>query len=445
LFNVAFIPKTINIRFFEPNDLEVKLSIPVYLNKEAITSKALILSYMLMLPFLIEYFVCSFLINIRPSLIFLGKLKGKESKDDFFCKSCEKIASEMGIKIPKIFLLKVPEIRTIGCDEKNAIIALYEKCRELKKEEIELILTHEMTHIKYDLDYYSLDYILNKFHGKFNTVTNFISFATWVLFGFEFWRVFKIMNFRNCSEIINSYLPLYIAYLSLVQAIFFIGWVSHNVAYLSPIPTIEEIRSDLVAFLHIGNINKFINAFNAWRRLQIEYFLENPVKERLRFYKIKEFFRKIFTSQRSVNYFSGWLEYLRRGFIEMMLTGKNINFTEDRLRIDFLTFIDKLVNNNVRFRLLKKRVQIGRLWDFKFLFVADKIGLYGFKRDLNRISYAERAKVIEFLITNLSNFNAKSCSFETKVKLFNVIVVIVMLLIDGQIEYLGETSKYVEN
>jgi Zn-dependent protease with chaperone function len=444
LFNLALIPETFNFKIFELRGLEVITpSVPIYLNREEIIPKALILYFILSLFLMVEPLVYSILINISPSLIFLRKIETKKIKDNPWYESCKKLASEIGIRVPKIFLIKVPEVRTVGCDEKNAVIALYEKCKELKREEMEPILAHEMAHIKFDLDYYTLNYILDKYHGKFTVIRNLVFLIISTFFAFETWKAFQVSG--NINKDINNYFPFYIAVLSLTQLVFFMAWISHNVAYLNPVPAIEEIRADLVAFLHIGNINKFINALNAWRGLEIEYFFENPVPQRLRFYKIKKFFKKVFAGQRSIHHFSDWLEYLRQDVVKIKFIGRDIDFLEDRLRIDFLRFIDKLVNNNVRFRLLKKDIRLDRWWDLKFSFVASEIGLFGFKRNLNTISYVERAKIIEFLTSNLSNFNGKSCSLEMKVKLFNVIIVIVTLLIDGQIEYLGEAFKYGEN
>ncbi|MEM3489541.1 MAG: hypothetical protein QXO75_07820, partial [Nitrososphaerota archaeon] len=181
--NAQLIPETLTIQ-------HILLAFPlisIHPDREFLISRTLMLSYTLILFYLIEYLIYAFLIIAYPSLIFMRKKSEvKHSVPTHVSKLCEKISKELGIRIPRIVFLKTPEIFTFGNDDKNAVITIYERCAELSEDEIEPILIHEMAHIKFDVSHHSFHYLLARFHGKFSilTVLPFLCVAIWFILNF---------------------------------------------------------------------------------------------------------------------------------------------------------------------------------------------------------------------------------------------------------------------
>jgi hypothetical protein len=163
---------------------------------------------------------------------------------------------------------------SFGEGERNAVIGVYEKC-DLSEDELEPIFIHEFSHIKSDVSFHSLNYLLNKFHGKFGYLTGlaFLCVAAWFINTLS--RTLEVFSNSNQMEglsiAINNLMPFYIAILSLAEIIFFKSILALNPVILNPSPQIGEFRADLMTFLEVGE-EKLVNSIHSLRRLKLEYF-----------------------------------------------------------------------------------------------------------------------------------------------------------------------------
>jgi Zn-dependent protease with chaperone function len=435
VINAQLLPDTIRFPTFEmqPNmQIEVQ-EIPIQLNKESIRYQTLQFSYILILFYLLEYLVYAIFIIALPSLVFFKKTPIKASTSNFH-KLCQRIAGKMNVKMPKIYLLKEPEVISFGEGERNAVIGIYEKC-DLSEDELEPIFIHEFSHIKSDVSFHSLNYLLNKFHGKFGYLTGlaFLCVAAWFINMLS--RTLEVFSNSNQIEglsiAINNLMPFYIAILSLAEIIFFKSILALNPVILNPSPQIGEFRADLMTFLEVGE-EKLINSIHSLRSLKLEYFLKHPQVKSSLFSKISDVYSKLEKKIVTPKEYSDWLEYFRESFSNVII-GRASDSPPDKLRVDFIKFVDKLVNETVSFHQSKERVEIGLLWGIKTAIFNDKIALYEFYRDFRKISISDKKKVIGYLLKNLDHFNAKSCSSETDVELVDVIIIVIMLIVDGSI------------
>jgi Zn-dependent protease with chaperone function len=435
LLNVQLMPDTIHFPTFEiQQNMQIEFQgVSIQLNKELVGCKAFQLSYILISFYLLEYLVYAILIVAFPSVVFLKKTSIKSSTTHFY-KLCQRIANKMNVKMPKMYLLKEPEVISFGEGERNAVIGVYEKC-DLSEDELEPIFIHEFSHIKSDVSFHSLNYLLNKFHGKFGYLTGlaFLCVAAWFINTLS--RTLEVFSNSNQIEglsiAINNLMPFYIAILSLAEIIFFKSILALNPVILNPSPQIGEFRADLMTFLEVGE-EKLINSIHSLRSLKLEYFLKHPQVKSSLFSKISDVYSKLEKKIVTPKEYSDWLEYFRESFSNVIV-GRAFDSPPDKLRVDFIKFVDKLVNETVSFHQSKERVEIGLSWGIKTAIFNDKIALYEFYRDFRRISALDKKKVIGYLLKNLDHFNAKSCSLETDVELVDVIIIVIMLIVDGSI------------
>jgi hypothetical protein len=433
--SVQLIPQTIRFPTFElQSDMQIEVQeISIQLNKELIRCQALQLSYILIFFYLLEYLVYAIFIIAFPSLVFLKKNPIKASSNSDFHRLCQKVAEEMNVKMPKLYLLTEPEVISFGHSERNAVIGIYEKC-DLSGDELGPIFVHEFSHIKSDVRFHSLHHLLNKFHGKFNFLTGlaFLAIVAWFISMLS--KSLDVLS--NASQIetisiaINNLAPFYIAVLYLAEIMLFKAILSLNLVVLNPSPQIGEFRADLMTFLVVGE-EKLVNSIRSLRGLKLQYLLEHPQLKTSFLSRINNVYSKIGRKIVASKEYSSWLDYFKESFRKSV--SQDLNSPQDKLRVDFIKFVNKLVNENVSFRQSKDKVDVGGLWKIKTSLFSDKIALYEFDRDFRKISISDKRKVVGYLLNNLNKFNAKSCSSETNVKLFDVIVVITMLLVDGSI------------
>jgi len=433
--NVQLLPDTIHFPTFQiqPNmRIEVQ-EILIHLNKELIRCQTLQFSYIIISFYLLEYLVYAIFIVALPSFVFLKKTHIKTSTSNFH-KLCQRIADRMNVRMPKVYLLKEPEVISFGASERNAVIGIYEKC-DLSEDELEPIFIHEFSHIKSDISLHSLNYLLNKFHRKFSYLTGlaFLCVVAWFINMLS--RTLEVFSKSNQIEglsiAINNLMPFYIAILSLTEIILFKTILALNLVILNPSPQIGEFRADLTTFLEVGE-EKLINSIHSLRRLKLEYFLKHPQVKSSLFSKISNAYSKLEKKIVTPKEYSDWLEYFRESFSSAMVG--RVSSPPDKLRVDFIKFVDKLVNETMSsFHQSKERVEIGLSWGIKTAIFNDKIALYEFYRDFRKISTSDKKKVIGYLLKNLDHFNAKSCSLEADVELVDVIIIVIMLLVDGSI------------
>ena len=388
----------------------------IILNKEII--HALFLSYILIFSYLFVNCVNAFLLLFHPSSIFLSHGM-KVSKDEYLNNICKKLAEKIGIRAPKVFLSSTPEIYVFGRNQNNAAIVLYEKCNELGSK-LEPILLHEMTHIKSDVKSHSLFHLLEKEHSFGGLV--FLSGLLWV----SSQILLKFGNLEIVDPelfVVNStnFLIFFvIMFLPFFEILFFKLMSSGFIMLKDISPELDEFKADLATYLIVKDKDVLIDSLSSWRKLQTTYMVKNlQFKNSVRSI-IKELYNKFMQKKFYSKEYVNWLEYFTESISKLMITfQRGFDFPKDRLRVEFIEFIDKMVNENIAFNVNPERkIELGIWWEIKTAFANDSIGLYGFVEDLRHIPSYRKKMIINYLLNHLNNFNATACSVETNTSLY---------------------------
>jgi len=362
---------------------------------------------------------------------------------------CEMLSKKMNIEKPRIFLTKKPMLYTFGHDENKATIVIFEKCAELDDRELSAILTHEFTHIKSDIGFHTLKLLFSGAHPSWLSIS-YIPFIVIALFG-----VYNLILLSH-STVDRMYVQDYFAsfYTFILMLIPFLLLLSSEQIFKflinSALPSLEleEFKIDLLSYLELNDANLLCRSLDRFRRIQILYYVENPILKRTCFHKIAIFYMRLMKKGFFSKDYPSWLEYFRETYTKLELMLKmGFDYPKDHLRKSFIKFIDKLCNDKMVLRMSNKLNidallrEMDKKKSFKKAIRRDRLAFVAWlEADLHKISKEDIEKVINNITSTHVCFNAKNCSEATGVPLYYVLVIFLAFLVDGQLYVESEIS-----
>ncbi len=342
---------------------------------------------------------------------------------------------------PRLYTSNRPEIYTFGLNEENASIVLYEKCLELNEDELHPILAHELAHVKHDVKYLSLRYLWEENNRRYGFLP---SIVLSIVMAYACVSIYMIGSStpksmgpeEQVTVLINRSLPYLFATLNLSVTMatkIFLEWSTFT--FRRPAPEIDEFKADLVAYLTLNDASSLINSLSIFRRLQIKYYLET-LPSTSKTSMLRKIYNRFMEKGVYAREYSSWLDYFKESMGKLMITlGKGFDYPRDKLRKDFIKFIDKLLNGNLNFSLKKENIKFNKLWALKTLLTNDSVALYSWlQEEIYYMNPSHKEKVIDYLKKHLKGFNAKVCSSKIDIPLYEVIIVILTALVDEAID-----------
>jgi Zn-dependent protease with chaperone function len=427
-----------------PENLDVLGIGSVPLQRQEIAQKTFFWSYVFILAYLAEYVVNAFLLYVEPSRIFLSGYTVTECNDDHIITLCRKIAAIMSVSTPTILLSTDPAIFTFGLNERRSSILLYERCIDLPEDELQAIFAHELGHVKSDIEENSITHLLSKSHGRYAIVPALVSVA--IVASFILDLIIEASGVSTVQDpytkfimLVNICAPFALATGALASMIIVKLYVAHYFNMYYTASGVDEFRADLVAFLTLRDKGSLIRSFSSIRDLQIRYIIETRPPSRSLFSVARELYARIMGKGYFAKDYASWLPYFNESLTKLWLTfGRGFDFPKDKLRIQFLNFIDVLVNKEVKFEFGKSRIiRLGTISDIRIGLSMDAIALYAFDDDFHGMPMSSKERVVGYLTGHLDGFNATLCSNSTLVPVYEVIVVIIILLVSKEIIFSG--------
>ena len=429
------------LTFLPSNTYVLSYEIPIY--KLSSYNYTLFLSYILVFSYLFFTFYYPFLLVYFSPYFYPLKSARKITKGELY-DLCSSLSYEMGIKTPRLYLSKRVEIYSFGSGPENSTIILNEDCQYLDKDNIKLLLLHEMSHIKNDLRKNTLKNIYKGKIGKYNLLS-MIYPCILIWFLFELIRMLYTpypYGFSGLEEFFNKLFPFIVALMSIssVQAIkIFMKIFTYS--FTEPVSDISEFRSDLSAYIKIGNTKPFYDMFEFIRKKQVEEMLNDNLNKSKPIPLIKEvqlgYDNLLSKIVPEIKHYA-WTEYFREKRVTSFNYRGKSDYPLDELRLEFIEFINEICNKNVVLKIntiYEKQLYMylgkASLWStYIESSTAIRDWLY---EDINKIPIKQKNEITCQLAFNKKEFNARKVSEMIQVPIENVLVILLYLMLDDKI------------
>ncbi len=416
----------------------IYFEIPIF--KENLIFSTFILSYLLVFSYLTFGIYIPTALTYFSSKVLLSKSTTWTLKSGKFYDMCKELSVEMGLKTPNIFLSKEPVAYSFGVKENNATIVIFEKCMTLDEQSAKAIILHELAHIKWDIKYHSLHNIYERNYGRY-ALFDFGFIAVYLWFLVRFVQV-VILNSGTSEPVLffNNLFPFSIAIASAATVLATKKILQmFTLSFRKPVSEIDEFRADLIAYIKLNNAEPFHNALKFLRKHQVNFSLNQQIQKGFKqglIAKAKDSYNKVFNKGIYAKKYSNWLEYFKEDYGKLNVTfGAGFDYPVDRLRKEFLEFIDDMCKQHISFEINRQITIEQRISQLSkaLIITTGKVALSEWLKEVYEIPRENRKKVTEYLTNHLNNFNAMECSDSTQVTAYEVIVIILTLLVKGSL------------
>jgi len=410
--------------------------------KETMIVKTLHYSYLLIFPYLLTFY--GIFITLHTGLIrkiFLPTSK-EIPKDHRIENVCERLAKKMEVKTPRLFFVAEPTVYSFGLNKNKGSIALYEKCAELDDSTLETIISHELVHIGSDVKHHTLQLLFTRTASLPSFLVFNLPFVFSVVWFLHDWLdMFFLANaglgtLEQIAAFFNYSLPLLLSLTSFLLVFFARFYIYLPIGLERPVIEMSEFKADLLTYLMLGKADVICNSLDRFRRLQVLYHIENPSLKHSQFYRIKEIYNKAMSKALSPKSYPNWLGYFRENYAKLnQIFGKALDFPEDRLRKDFVEFIDRTVNGHNIFQINDpKKPNYDKVWAIKSSIKENRVAMVDWLQgEVHNMQMEKKRKIVGYIWANANDFNAKECSKITQTTLYETIVILSTLLTEGRL------------
>lgn len=430
--------------------------------KETMMTRTLSYSYLLILPYLFEFYIIFAALFTKPERILLPSSKTHEVKGGEIWEIYQKLTTRLGVKPPNLFSSDEPSVYSFGLEKDRSSIVLYKKCSELDQATLEAIVAHELSHVRSDVGHHTLRLFFTGIPQSKLLHLPTVPFVLSVLWFFRDFLYYSLdvkalvilnldantveLNVAEASSYFNNVMPLFLALTSFSLVIFANAFLFLAIGLNRPVCELDEFKADFTTYLLLDDADAICTSLDRFRRLQISYYIEKPSTKSTWLHRARQAYNRVMSKGFFSKEYSSWLEYFRQDYGELCLTfGKGFDFPRDRLRKDFVKFIDKLCNQHVKLKPVKTSVRLDTLWFVRNSIFGAQVAIAEWlQEDVYRIPTETRMRVANYLLGNLDSFNAKACSRMAEASLHQVVTIVLALLTDGSLDLTEIPTTFAE-